>query len=162
MDEIFIDSGIFIHLFDYLDISSTLFSYKTIKENYDSLLKQGKQFITTNFIVAETLNNITKTLNKLNTPYNFDWMLKFFHEYVDDNLIIHLLDNSIIHQSLKICEQNAQYKYSFIDASCFAFLQKYGFVTLFTIDESWTYYNYLKGFTIKPVGYVDIFSKHST
>jgi predicted nucleic acid-binding protein len=157
VDEIFVDSGIFIHLFDYLDKSSTLFSHIFIKETYYNLLQDGNQFITTNFVVSETLNNITNTISKGKTPYNFEWLFEFCDNYIHRNLTIHLLDNTVIQTSLRLCQRNFEYKYSFIDASCFAFLERYGFITLFTTDQNWTYYHYFKGHTIKPVTYVDIF-----
>jgi predicted nucleic acid-binding protein len=161
VDEIFVDTGIFIHLFDYQDKSTSLFSHNFIKQTYYRLLEQGNQFITTNFIISELLNNITKTVYKGNTPYKFDWLFEFCDIYIHHNLTIHLLDNTFIQTSLELCQRNLDRKYSFIDASCFAFLEKYGFVTLFTTDQNWTYYHYLKGYEIKPVSWVSIFKSLS-
>ena len=162
MDEIFIDSGVFIHLFDYLDRSNTLFTHDLIKNTYHELLDEGNRFLTTNFVISEVLNRVTNIVNKADTPYNFDWVFKFSETYIHKNLTIHLLDNSIIDPALKICKEYS-YLYSFVDASCFAFLKKYGFgegsavVKLFTIDFNWTLYNYLQGHEFKPVSYVNIF-----
>jgi predicted nucleic acid-binding protein len=158
VDEIFIDTGVFIHLFDYLDRSNTLFTHDSIKDTYNDLLHEGYRFITTTFVISETLNHITNIVNKGNTPYNFDWIFEFYEAYIHKNLSIHLLDSSIIEQALKISKGNPSWRYSFVDASCFAFLEKYGFVKLFTTELNWIYYRYFKGHKFEPVDYVNIFS----
>ena len=158
MDEIFVDSGVFIHLFDYLDRSTTLFRHDIIKKTYNDLLADGCRLITTTFVISETLNHITNMVNKGNTPYDFDWIFEFCETYVFKNLSIYLLDDSIIERALKISKENPGWRYSFVDASCFAFLEKYGFIKIFTIELNWTYYRYLKGHKPEPVDYVNIFS----
>lgn len=157
MDEIFIDSGILIHLFDYRDRSNTLFRHDFIKNTYNDLLYEGCRFITTTFVITETLNHITNIVNKGNTPYDFDWIFEFCETYIYKSLYIHSLDSSIIDRALKISKENPSWRYSFVDASCFAFLEKYGFVKLFTTETNWIYYRYFKGVKFEPVNYVNIF-----
>lgn len=156
MNEIFVDSGILIHLFDCLDKSSTGYTHKGIKKYYDKLLSEGNKFISTNFVISETFNRITNLVNK-DRVYASDDVLAF-HETIKKNVSISTLDNSIIIESLHIWEQNKDYKYSFIDASIFAFLEKYGFIPIFTIDFNITLYHYKKGYKIERVPFIDIFN----
>lgn len=158
MNEVFIDSGILIHLFDYLDKSNTLFSHQFIKEHYDSL-KENKHFISTNFIICESLNNITKSVNKDNSPYSYEWISDFLKTYITNNLTVYELDNTIFDRSIEIYAQTKSFRYSFVDTSVFAFMEKYGFVTIFTTDEKMTLYSYIKGYKINRVDFIDIFYK---
>lgn len=154
MNEIFIDSSIFIHLFDICDRSHNVLSYQEIKATYDDFLTRSIQPITTNLVVSETLNHISNIISKGVGGYSWPWFLEFFDKYIENNLIIYQLGNEYMRVSLEICERYKSLRYSFVDASCFAFLEKYGFVTTFTTDYNWAYYQYKVGHSYKSVDVV--------
>lgn len=156
MRELFIDSGIFIHLFDYQNKSDTLSSSSFIRQKYEALVGDY-QAVSTNFVIAESLNHISDIVNRGGSPYTWEWVLAFYDRYIAKQLTVYLLDNSIWRSSLEICQKYKDQKYSLVDASCFAFLDMHDFIPVFTTDRNWLNYRHLKGHKVARVEVIDIF-----
>ena len=149
MNEVFVDSSIFIHLFDYLSKSDTAFSYDSVTQQYEELI-ESTRLITTNLVVSEALNHISKIVGKGGT-YAWDWVMDYYRKYIATNLTIFELDNSIIESALSVCLEYKDYRFSFVDASCFVFLDRHGVVPVFTTDLSWSGYYYRKGHEYRAI-----------
>lgn len=155
MENLFLDSGIFIKIFDTHNWGCEKYNHEQIYEIYISLLPKY-EFITINLIIAESLNFITKLIFKKNTPYDIDHLIKFCFNYIDSNLHIRYLDDKHHERALEIIKEFRQFKYSYADAASLAFIEDMEGIPTFTIDGKWRYFTFFKGHEYSNLDVIDI------
>lgn len=156
--DLFVDSGIIIHLFDINDDSQDRYSHLFIKEKFEKLAQ--KYFpLTSNLIIAEALNLAINRINAKSFRYDFDYLFDFYEETINGKFSIVSQDiNKYIARSWKILKQYSNLNYSFIDAMSLSFIEDFGDLKVLTTDENWKYFHILKGYKFVPIDFIDMFS----
>jgi predicted nucleic acid-binding protein len=156
--DLFVDSGIIIHLFDINDDSQDRYSHFLIKENFEKLAQKYPP-LTSNLIIAEALNLISNRINAKLFRYEFDYLFDFYEKTINGRFSIVTQDiNKYIARSWKILKQYSNLNYSFIDAMSLSFIEDFGDLKVLTTDEHWTYFHILKGHKFAPIDFIDMFS----
>lgn len=156
MREIFLDSGIFIKIFDNLNLSGSKETHEEVLSQYHTL-KECSVFLSTHTIVAEALNYISNQVLKSNSPYSLDDLLYFNANYIEANISIIYPDNRTYHpKALQIIQDYRSHKFNYIDAITLAFIEDMGGYQTFTLDEAWQYFMFFKGYEINNLEIVNI------
>lgn len=127
MNRIFVDTWAWYALADAADADHELASILN-----EQLLEQGHTFVTTNFVLSETVTLIRYRLYH-RVAVQFWQML---HELVDLELV-QLVRVSVIHENAawEIFERYADQKFSYTDCTSFAVMRDLGLQQVFTADR---------------------------
>ncbi len=156
---VFIDTGIFIHLFDVENHGNSLYQHSDVKKAYEDRNKSG-QFYTTNYIIAETFNFLLTRLVK-KSIYSLEEVDQFWDTYISTINTVHLYE-SYIYKAWELLHINnfKPFNYSFIDALSLSFIQSednFGKeYDILTTDINWRFFFWDKGFEIKILNIIEI------
>jgi len=147
LEDLFLDSGIFIKLFDCLNTSGRKSSHEEVLELYHQL-RNGYNFITTNIVICESFNFISNLIFKSSNLYSVDDLITFNSTFIESDVsIFYLDDEKFYNRALEIIENFQQYKFNYIDAISLSFIEEMGGFITFTLDDSWKNFTFLKGYT---------------
>jgi len=146
LENIYIDSGILIKIFDVYNYRNTLLQHSEVKKKYSSLI-QRFDFISTNITISEALNHITNLLFKRNNPYNIKDLIEFCSNCIENDLRVDIISDDYYHKrAVEIIKENQAYKYNYVDAISLAYIENIGGCIVFTLDENWQNFTFLKGY----------------
>ena len=152
--DFFVDSGIFIHLFDENDKSLDLYKHEQIKILWDSLIQNGYDIYTSNFTIIETLNFIFNHF-VFNEVYSYDKVRDFIEKYLNTITIIQF-ENSIINEAFSLVSSYdfKMHEFSIVDGATLHFVRQQDIdfdkkYIVLTTDSKWERFYWYKGYTFK-------------
>lgn len=128
--KIFIDTGAFIALIDLDDEN-----HKAAKTFYNNATEKGTRFVTTNFVVCETMNYLRARVSH-NVSTIFKENLKKSGLIEITNISPHIEDTAFA-----IFKQDADKDFSFTDCTSFSIMKSLKLTKAFAFDKHFEQYN---------------------